>query len=272
MLLKSPYRYHYNKIASPFVSYDSINYNGSRLAKVLSFRDFDRDIRGNTLPQYIHVSPNMLNDGHDTSPSFAIDWVYNFLNPLLSNAEFMNRTLILLTYDESGTMTNPNHITSILLGGAIPKNLHGTVDNTFYSHYSILSTLENNWDLPCLGRYDVGANVFSFVASQTNHTNKISTEFLQANYSLSYPGFLNDNPSKYLPIPPPNVKLIGAGGQGVARIIQDAWKSSAKSNTPYDGSGMLYDGGDGHSNIGWPMYRPPAPNMDLNDIQNKKKY
>ncbi|RKF62864.1 putative acid phosphatase [Erysiphe neolycopersici] len=245
---------------NPFVSYDSINFNGSRLAKVLSFRDFDRDIKKNSLPQYIHISPNMLNDGHDTSSSFGIDWTSKFLKPLFSNPYFMNRTLILLTYDESRTMNKPNQITSLLLGGAVPKELHGTVDNTLYTHYSILSTIENNWDLPCLGRYDVGANVFSFVAKQTKYNNRSPADLFVVNNSYSYPGYLNSASKKSFPIPSPNLKLSGAGGKGVGEKIQKLWKSAAKNDTPYDGSGLIYDGRNR-----LPVYRPQAQNLKIEE-------
>ncbi|RKF58384.1 putative acid phosphatase [Golovinomyces cichoracearum] len=258
-------QFDYVRKHNPFVSYDSINRNGSRLARVQSFRDFDRDLEKKNLPQYIHISPNMLHDGHDSSTEFGINWTVSFLKPLLSDSYFMNRTLILLTYDESRTTQIPNHITSILLGGAVSKDLQGTTDDTLYTHYSILSTLENNWDLPCLGRYDTGANVFSLVASQTKFINKTPTDKSMVNNSLSYPGYLNRDPPKFLPIPPPNLYLTGAGGKGVEENIKRVWKSTRKSETPYDGSGTLYDGGNGKSSSGQPVYRPPASNSDLKE-------
>jgi hypothetical protein len=46
----------------------------------------------------------------------------------------MNDTLVLLTFDEDETYTDGNKIYSILLGGAIPENLRGTTDDTFYNH------------------------------------------------------------------------------------------------------------------------------------------
>jgi acid phosphatase len=201
---------------SPFVSFDSVNMNGTRLAKVLSLQDFHRDAKANTLPQYIHISPDMNNDGYDTGLAYAANWTLAFLTPLLANEQFMEKTLILLTYDESETYTIPNRIPSILLGGAVPKKLRGTIDDTLYTHYSILSTLENNWDLPILRRYDVGANVFDLVARKTGYTNHAPANIATINNSLSYSGFSNANADKYRPIPPPNLQLIGAGGQDVA--------------------------------------------------------
>jgi acid phosphatase len=237
--------------------------NSTRLAKLLSFVDFQYDVAENTLPQYAHLSPDMLNDGHNTSLAYATNWTQSFLTPLLANEQFMKDTLILLTYDESETYSVPNRIVSILLGGAVPDHLKGTEDGTLYSHYSILSTLENNWDLPNLGRYDVGANVFDLVAQRTGYTNHPPQELV--NNSLSYDGFLNWDPHAYLPIPPPNLQLTGAGGQGVLDTVFRQWRSTAHDPTPYDGSGDLYDGGDGHTAPNAPVYKPQAPNVVATD-------
>jgi hypothetical protein len=49
---------------------------------------------------------------------------------------------------------------SVLLGDAIPESLHGTTDDTSYNHYSIMATVEKNWDLGDLGQKDKGASVF----------------------------------------------------------------------------------------------------------------
>jgi len=245
---------------NPFVSFDSINWNGTRLENILSLTDFQHDVQANKLPQYAHISPDMNNDGHDTSLAYATNWTRSFMAPLLANEDFMSNTLVLLTYDESETYSIPNRIVSILVGGAIPDNLKGTSDDTFYTHYSILSTLENNWQLPNLGRYDVGANVFDVVATQTGYTNHAPAEYSKVNMSLSYGGYLNSNPANNKSIPAPNLQLIGAGGQRVASVIADTWKSAANEETPYDGSGVVYDGGDGITDSNAPVYKPQGPN------------
>ena len=205
------------------------------------------------------MSPDMLNDGHNTTLEYAANWTQAFLAPLLTNAQFMDRTLILLTYDESQTYPLPNRIVSLLLGGAVPSNLKGTTDDTLYTHYSILSTLENNWDLPNLGRYDVGANVFSLVASQTGYINHPPSNIASVNNSLSYAGFLNSNPALSLPIPPPNLQLIGAGGRGILYGVANNWISAKNELTPYDGSGELADGGDGTRDVNKPVYKAQGP-------------
>jgi len=246
---------------SPFVAFDSINLNGTRLLNLQSLADFQHAVSSNTLPQYMHISPNMRNDGHDTSLSFSGTWLSGFLAPLLSNPTFMNRTLILLTYDESETYSIPNRIFSLLLGGAVPTSRHGEVEDTIYNHYSILSTLQSNWDLPNLGRYDVGANVFSLVAEQTGYKN-VEIEDTYINNSLSYAGFLNTEAGKWKEIPVPNLQLVGAGGKGVSEAVKRNWETMGEQMTPYDGSGKFFDGGDGETNPDAPVYGPQVSNVE----------
>ncbi|KAB8301025.1 hypothetical protein EYC80_002948 [Monilinia laxa] len=247
---------------NPFVSYESISMNGTRLQNLLSLDEFSPTVQNDpsSLPQYAHISPDMLNDGHNTSLSYAANWTRSFLTPLLQNEAFMNNTLILLTYDESETYSKPNRIYSVLLGGAVPADKRGTVDTTIYSHYSILSTLQNNWKLPNLGRYDVGANVFSLCASKTNYTN-INFNMTILNNSLSYPGFLNNDPAKWAPIPVPNLQLIGAGGKGVDDYTHSEWLSARLEKTPYDGSGEFFDGGNGVTDERKPVYGNQGANV-----------
>jgi acid phosphatase len=239
--------------------------NGTRLGNIQSFEDFDTNLKANTLPQYAHMSPDMLNDGHNTTLEYAANWAQSFITPLLANEQFMEKTLVLLTYDESATYPMPNRIVSLLLGGAIPTELKGTNDSTLYTHYSILSTLENNWGLPNLGRYDVGANVFDLVAKKTGYVNHAPENIASVNNSLSYPGFLNLDPKLSKPLPAPNLQLIGAGGQGVDESVKNLWASTAGETTPYDGSGYLHDGGNGTADPNAPVYeaQAPAPNVTV---------
>ncbi|KAI0508301.1 phosphoesterase family-domain-containing protein [Xylaria bambusicola] len=228
---------------NPFVSYDSVNNDGSRLLNVLSFDDFQDDFAAGIVPQFVMMSPNMLNDGHNTSLDYATHWAREFLKPLLTDGAFSEKTLIQLTYDETEDYTQPNRIASLLLGNAVPKALWGSTDDTFYTHFSILSTMENNWGLPNLGRFDVGANVFKLVADVTKYTNSDPPNISRVNNSVSYPGPLNRNHSmKLTAFPPPNLKLEGAGGRPILKEIAQTWKSVSKSETPYDGSGAVYDG------------------------------
>ena len=70
-------------------------------------------------------------------------------------------------------MLVPQPMATVFPGGAVPLDPKGTTDDTFYAHYSILSTLGNNWDLPNFGRYyDVGSSIFKPAADMTGYKNQ----------------------------------------------------------------------------------------------------
>jgi hypothetical protein len=147
-------------------------------------------------------------------------WLEYFLVPLLKNPLFNNnRTLVQLTFDENETYDIQNNIYTVLLGGAVPEALRGTNDTTFYTHYSMLSSVQNNWNLPSLGRQDTNktvAAVWDFQAKVTNYTNAVTDVAARPLLNLTgiYPGALN--PELWVPIPAPNTEAAGAGAAEVS--------------------------------------------------------
>lgn len=145
---------------NPLMSYDSVTSNTNRLAKCKNFTMFYDDLAANKLPQWMFITPNMTNDGHDSSISVAGKWARNFLTPLLSNTAFnAPRTLVHLTFDE-GTTSGTNKVYSVLLGSAVPAAKVGTTNSTTYNHYTLTKTVELNWGLANLGQNDVSAAAF----------------------------------------------------------------------------------------------------------------
>lgn len=62
------------------------------------------------------------------------------------------------------TDMNDNKVYSILLGNVV-SSLAGTTDNSLYSHFSAIATIEANWGLGNLGRGDATASTFSLSSS-----------------------------------------------------------------------------------------------------------
>ena len=127
----------------------------------------------------MHASFTMLtliaDDGHDSSVTVAGEWARDFLTPLLSNDNFMQNTLVLLSksnlrfwgteltslaFDETASYTSNNQVFSVLLGDAVPASAQGTTNGTAYNHYSQMATVENNWNLGDLGLGDASAAAF----------------------------------------------------------------------------------------------------------------
>lgn len=94
---------------------------------------------------------------------------------------------------------------TLLLGGAISA-YKGTVDSTFYTHYSSLSSVQNNWELGSLGRQDTNATVaavFQFQANMTNHTNLAPAAEPLMNLAGIFPGVCASQ--RWIPVTVPNV-------------------------------------------------------------------
>jgi acid phosphatase len=196
----------------------------------------------------------MTDDGHDTNITFASTWERNWITPLLSNSYFMDNTLILLTFDEIETYPLQNKVFAVLLGGAIPAALQGTTDDTFYTHYSAISSVSMNWGLPSLGRWDCQANVFAVVANKTGYKNQaVATNAIYLN--ASYPGPVSD--SAFTPVwPVPDTTDKCASGQGVLASVVKAWGGQPAS---YNYTGLYPNvGGSAAGTAGSPGAATPS--------------
>nr|CAG8562994.1 15041_t:CDS:2 [Entrophospora candida] len=149
----------YTRSHNPFISFLSISKNPDLCAKIVSSDQLNKDIDAGTLPQYIFYSPNYDDDGHDTNVTFAGIYAANLISPLLADPRFITNTLVVITYDES-TKENPtNLIYTALLGPAV-EGKAGQLDDTYYTHYSLLKTCELNWNLDSLGKNDTTAEAY----------------------------------------------------------------------------------------------------------------
>ncbi|AOW00571.1 uncharacterized protein YALI1_A12688g [Yarrowia lipolytica] len=204
---------------NPLVHYDSVVNVPERLGNLKNFTEFNKDFSNAQIPQWAFITPNMTNDAHDTDIEFAGKWTRGFLEPLLANKEFMDKNLIIVTFDENETYRLENKVLAVLLGGAVPKELQGTSDDTYYSHYSNLATVQANWQLPHLGRGDALANPFKFVADQLN-ISVVDYDTTGQFNNQSVVGYFND---ERVPIPAPNASAIGVVGNTIYQKIADIW-------------------------------------------------
>jgi acid phosphatase len=188
----------YGRKHNPLISYDSVVLNPTRLANIKNFTQFTSDVGLQALPQWAFITPNMTNSGHDTTVQVAGAWAFRFLTDLFKNAYFLNDTLVVLTFDENETYQTQNRVLTLLLGD-ITQDLKNTTDDTFYNHYSLLASVQSNWDLPSLGRHDCNANVFDIIGKRTGYQNRaVNTTGLFNNQSA--PGWLVNSD---IPIPAP---------------------------------------------------------------------
>jgi hypothetical protein len=149
---------------NPFVSYNNVRENPDRLAKIVNAAEFYNDFAACALPQFCWYTPNIFDDGHtpQSIPDLA-NWLQEFWSNLKSHPkqfdQLMNESLVVITFDESIPHAD-NHIYTTLLGSAVKA---GSTQSERYNHYSLLRTIEENFNLGTLGRFDATANWFTFL-------------------------------------------------------------------------------------------------------------
>jgi acid phosphatase len=126
-----------------------------------------------------------------------------------------------LDFDECETYTIGNRVMTILISDTMPASLINTTDDTFYTHYSILSTIEANWDLSHLGRWDTHANVLKYVADTTGDVIRAPDVSLDTVFfNQSYPGAFAK--TYWGPMPAPNVSAV-VNGRSVFSEVLTQW-------------------------------------------------
>jgi arylsulfatase A-like enzyme len=121
------------------------NWQNTRVAPVMNrrFADFPGDF--SKLPTISFVIPDQDNDMHDGSFKAADDWLKTRIAPYVDWAMEHN-SLLVLTWDEDNYQAD-NHIVTILVGPMVKQGK--SVQRI--SHYSVLRTLLDFYDLPALG-------------------------------------------------------------------------------------------------------------------------
>ena len=143
---------------NPFIYFDSIRLNSVRCTQsIVPLTALQTDIAASTLPNFIFITPNMCNSAHDCSLDVTDQWLGNILIQLVPALDQQSSNyLIVLTWDEG----QGNHsccglpekaggrIAVVLLSPQVRNNFQ---DPTPYTHYSLLKTIAQAWNLPYLG-------------------------------------------------------------------------------------------------------------------------
>jgi hypothetical protein len=179
----------YLNMHNPFVRFSSIVNDEKQWKRIATSYDFLRDALDGTLPAYSWFTPDIWNCGHwmygtyqepDQRAPFLVNqlatWLESFFGVLAfpgPKSRLPKGTLVVVTFDEAdyndsyekvrgfdGSYDGPNQIYTVLLGDMIKPR---RIEHEGYNHYSLLKTIEKNFDLPTLGKNDADANWFQFL-------------------------------------------------------------------------------------------------------------
>ncbi|KAK6218750.1 [4Fe-4S] proteins maturation [Pestalotiopsis sp. IQ-011] len=214
------------------IRFASVTDNPDRLAKIKNFTLFYDDIDNQRLPQWVFITPNLYNNGHDTNSTVSCAFVRNFVEGLMANPYVNKNTLFYVTWQANGEYPElRNHVAGFLLCSALPSRYVGYKDPYYYNHYSELSSVEANWGLHKLGRWDVGANVWTPVGYKTGDKPRVWNEYIAQDpfeayfWNQSYGDVFNHYRDTTHTFVAPNVGLVH-NGRSVLPQIQYTWKGS----------------------------------------------
>jgi len=130
---------------NPFIYFDNIRTDPKRCMNIVPYSQFLTDIGSTkTTPNFIFITPNECNDMHDCSTQIGDAWLANNVQSILNSPSFIKqKSLLVITWDE-GEGSGDNLVPTVFVGNAAKE---GFVSHARYTHYSLLKTIEDVWNL-----------------------------------------------------------------------------------------------------------------------------
>jgi phosphatidylinositol-3-phosphatase len=143
---------------NPFLYFDAVRTDAERCQRsVVGLDALAADLANEQLPNYALIMPNLCHSAHNCGLEAADHWLGKLVAQLQGSPALGENTLLFILFDESSA----DNTTCCGLpgkgGGRIPLILISPlarapqVVDTPLSHYSLLKTILNAWDLPGLG-------------------------------------------------------------------------------------------------------------------------
>jgi acid phosphatase len=159
--LNGDYTIHHN----PFPYYTKLT---SCATNDVPFGQLATDMQSpSTLPSYVFITPNLIDDMHNGTISDGDTWLSQQIPTIQSSpACAQSSCLIAVTFDESFDTSN-KQVMTVLLGPGVQV---GARDRTAYTHYSLLRTEELALGLPSMTSNDANATPMASMFSTSSPT------------------------------------------------------------------------------------------------------
>jgi hypothetical protein len=128
----------------------------------VSYSHLATDLAHNQLPAFSFVTPNLIDDSHNSTVAVGDKWLSRNLPTILNSSEYKNgSTVVFIAWDEgegghyakgehcaTNTSDVSCHIAAVVIS---PSTKAGTRSGTLFNHYSLLGTAEQLLRLSKLG-------------------------------------------------------------------------------------------------------------------------
>jgi hypothetical protein len=151
--------YPYVKSHNPFAYFSDIHYIDSQKNRMVSLDQLQQDINAGTVPSFVYIVPNQVNNMHDCPPGMTTctnndkelhgdQWLQQTIAPILSQSSFQKDGLLIIAWDESWDNDPRNgggHIPIILVGPNVKKGYEG---NNYMQLESVLRLMCETLQVP----------------------------------------------------------------------------------------------------------------------------
>lgn len=145
---------------NPFVYYTDILHNSARCsASVVPFSQLGVDLNSGSSPNFNFITPNLCDDMHDCSVSTGDGWLSSVVPEIIGSTACTKQScLVVVTWDENDS--GSSNVATIITGTGVKT---GYSSNDYYTHYSLLRTIEDSWGLAPMTNNDRNASAITDV-------------------------------------------------------------------------------------------------------------
>jgi len=139
------YSVHHN----PFLHYTNILANRIRCeASVVPLTQLAADLQTGGLPDYLWITPNNCHNMHDCSVAEGDAWLAGFVPSLIASMGSSDWVLFVVWDEGNSNQGGGGHVPAIV----VSPGVHGIQSATPHSHYALVRTIEDAWNLAPLGQ------------------------------------------------------------------------------------------------------------------------
>src|SRR5579864_6630445 len=171
----------YERKHNPFISYADVQSNPARVANIVDFSQLDTDLASGHVANYVWISPDQCHDMHGraATPADPCDFsqvqslittgdtfLSDTVGKIMSSPAWTKNSVIFIPWDESDftgkgpfgfgdtsgccdSVPGGGHVVSLVITGFGNQLPHRSP--VAYNHFSMLRTIQDSWQLECLG-------------------------------------------------------------------------------------------------------------------------
>ncbi len=148
---------------NPFVYFDDIRTGANNRCAThdvpYDATQFRNMLQADSVPNYVWITPNLCNDGHDACGGDPVahsdTWLSQNVPPILASPAFQQGGVLFITWDEGssnqtccGLSEGGGHVATLVISPLAKRGYQSSVP---YNHYSLLRTIEDGWRIGELG-------------------------------------------------------------------------------------------------------------------------